>query len=280
MNVLNLVDVNRSDLAYTRMVFPDGQPHLKIETSNLPLVSETILIVSRISNANDLVLVVLAKDALDYLGFERVELNITYLMAARMDRVMNEGEPFSLKSIARILNAVQFRKIKLFDPHSEVSTALIERSYAVTNEYFVQKAIQHYLEHHNTTDYWLISPDAGALKKIHKVAKFVEAPRVAECMKVRDLKTGALSGFACNQPDFEGLPCFIVDDICDGGGTFAGTAKLLKSKNAGPVVLIVSHGIFSKGDKIEGIDLAYTTNSYKELSSQNLIVFDIALFLT
>lgn len=34
--------------------------------------------------------------------FEQLELQISYLMAARMDRVMIDGKPFSFKVIAAI----------------------------------------------------------------------------------------------------------------------------------------------------------------------------------
>ena len=63
--------------------------------------------------------------------------------------------------------------------------------------------------------------------------------------------------------------CFIVDDICDGGGTFAGTARMLKGKGAAKVVLIVSHGIFSKGIKIDFVDDIYTTDSYRQIEGIN-----------
>ena len=61
--------------------------------------------------------------------------------------------------------------------------------------------------------------------------------------------------------------CLIIDDICDGGGTFIGLAKELKQKNAGDLYLAVSHGIFSKG--LEALNTyftkLYTTDSFKTL---------------
>jgi len=111
----------------------------------------------------------------------------------------------------------------------------------------------------------LVSPDGGALKKIHKLAQFLRIENVVECMKERDVKTGALTNFKAMTDGLDGQTCFIVDDICDGGGTFAGTAKVLKEKGAGKVHLIVSHGIFSRGTSIEAIDEIYTTDSYRQV---------------
>jgi ribose-phosphate pyrophosphokinase len=265
MKTLNFIDPAQSDIPFKSMIFPDGQPHLKLEMTAVRDMDrkEPLRILTRISSAADLLFALFAKNTLDYLEFESVSLDISYLLAARMDRVMLEGEPFSLKVIAGILNAAGFRKIRIFDPHSEVSTAMIERSYTVTNHAFVRDAIADYLAGHKPEAYCLVSPDAGALKKIHKLAEYLGIRDVVECMKERDLKTGALSGFKTTADDLGGKTCIIVDDICDGGGTFAGTAKMLREKGAAHIVLIVSHGIFSKGVNIDSVDAIYTTDSYR-----------------
>lgn len=267
MSTLNLIYPERSDIRFKTMVFPDGQPHIKIDMDSLQGISrqEPVQLITRIDNANDLMLALFIKNTLDYLEFETVELYISYLMAARMDRVMLDGEPFSLKIIAAILNQAQFKKVKIFDPHSEVATALINRSYAVTNHQFVKDALADYFQKYPTTVYCLVSPDAGALKKIHKLAQFLQTDNVVECMKERDVKTGALTNFKTTTDNLQGQTCFIIDDICDGGGTFAGTAKMLKEKGAVKVNLIVSHGIFSKGTKIEFVDAVYTTDSFRKV---------------
>ena len=267
MNTLNLINPAHSDLAFKSLIFPDGQPHIKLDMDSIANLDrkEPLRILTRLANANDLLLVLFAKNTLDYLEFEHIELHVSYLLAARMDRVMQDGEPFSLKVVATMVNGAAFKKIKIFDPHSEVSTALIDRSYKVTNHYFVRDALADYLGKHAVADYCLVSPDAGALKKIHALARFLDIENVVECMKERDLKTGALTNFQTTAENLSGQTCFIVDDICDGGGTFAGTAKMLKEKGAAQIVMIVSHGIFSKGIAIEGVDAIYTTDSYRQV---------------
>ena len=268
---LNLINPQQSDIPFKTFIFPDGQPHLvlspliqntKPETQN-SIYTEGVEIIARIANMNDLLFVLMAKDILETEGFERVDLHISYLMAARMDRQMTENEPFTLRIVATIINQAGFRRITIFDPHSDVSTALILRSKAISNEVFVKNCLLHFYQNKPKDNYALISPDAGALKKIYKVAQFVDAPCVIECSKKRDVKTGQLSGFHTDVSDFEGKTCFIVDDICDGGGTFVGLADLLKKRNAGKIVLVVSHGIFSKGFDLVGIDAIYCTNSFK-----------------
>ncbi len=263
---LNLINPQASDIAYKTLVFPDGQPHIVLNLDKNAVYTEGSLVVARIANPTDLFTVLMAKDVLETQGFEHIDLTISYLMAARMDRQMTDGEPFSLRIVAAILNQAGFRRISIFDPHSDVSTALILRSKAISNEAFVGKCLDHFYQNQERGDYALMSPDAGALKKIYKVAQFVDAPSVIECSKKRDVKTGHLSGFHTDMADFHGKTCFIVDDICDGGGTFVGLAALLKSRNAGKIVLIVSHGIFSKGFDLANIDAIYTTDSFKNFS--------------
>ena len=232
MTTFNLITPEKSTIRFNQISFPDSQPHIKIDMTSLKGMerSEPVKIIARIANSNDLLLVLFAKNALDYLEFEKIELSISYLMAARMDRVMLDGEPFSLKVIAAILNQSGFKKINIFDPHSEVTTALIERSYAVSNHSFVKDALDDYFTRNEKMRYCLVSPDAGALKKIHKLAQHLDVKDVVECMKERDLKTGALTNFNTTTTDLSGQTCFIIDDICDGGGTFAGTAKMLKER--------------------------------------------------
>lgn len=267
MTTLHLIHPELSDIAFQHILFPDGQPHIKIDPRDLAKMGKTapVRIFTRLRNADDLFTVLLVKNTLDYQEFAHVELHVTYLLAARMDRVMLDGEPFSLKVVASMLNQAGFRKILVFDPHSDVTTALIDRSYAVTNHVFVQDALADYAMRHAGEGCCLVSPDAGALKKIHKLAQALNVTSVVECMKERDVRTGALTHFKAMTEGLNGQTCFIVDDICDGGGTFAGTAKVLKEKGAGKVNLIVSHGIFSRGPAIEFVDEIYTTSSYKQV---------------
>ena len=84
----------------------------------------------------------------------------------------------------------------------------------------------------------------------------------ARCIKKRDSETGALSGFAVESGDVRDAVCLVVDDICDGGGTFSGIAAVLREAGARSVSLAVTHGVFSRGIELAGIDTTYCTDSY------------------
>jgi ribose-phosphate pyrophosphokinase len=267
MKTLDLIYPEKSDISFKLLTFPDGQPHIKIDVDSAKKLDlrQPLRIRTRVDSPAAILMALFVKNTLDYMEFEHVELHVSYLMAARMDRVMLDGEPFSLKVAAQILNGANFRKVKVFDPHSEVTTALIERSFAVSNHDFVKDALTEYTDSHGSAPFCLVSPDGGALKKIHKLAQYLGVENVVECMKERDVRTGALTNFKTMTDNLAGQTCFIVDDICDGGGTFAGTAAMLKAKGAAKVVLIVSHGIFSRGPVIESVDEVFTTDSFRKV---------------
>ena len=268
MLTLNLLDPAASDIAFERFTFPDGQPHLRIRPERLPDNRDNCRIITRIANSDDLLVALLAQQTLSTSGVERIHLVISYLLGARMDRVMTTGEPFSLRVIANIINMAGFHRVTVFDPHSNVSTALLDRSYAIDNIQFVRDAIQADQARYPADAWCLVSPDAGALKKVHEVAQVIG--------------TGKLSGFKVFADDLGGKTCYIADDICDGGGTFTGIAEALKTHNAGRIVLIVSHGIFSKGFSLAGIDAIYTTDSYRtfDYASDSFTVLPVMAYLT
>src|SRR6185503_18533452 len=123
MQTFDLIYPERSAFAFKTMLFPDGQPHIKIDVQQMKNVDRAapVRILTRLNNANDLLMALFVKNTLDYLEFGHVELHVSYLLTARMDRVMLDGEPFSLKVIASLLNQGNFKKIRIFDPHSEVA---------------------------------------------------------------------------------------------------------------------------------------------------------------
>jgi len=270
MNYLNLyanfspfATANKSgkSINFESFVFNGGEPHIKI-LNDLTKVQE-VTITTRVRSFNDMGTLLIAADALKRTGIQKLNLVLPYFPGARQDRVMVAGEPLTVKVYADILNAVGFQKVTILDPHSEVTPAVLNNAHVVSNHAFVKECLK------NESDYLLVSPDGGALKKIYKVAQFLEGKPVVECSKKRNVETGKLSGFKVYEDDLEGKTCVIVDDICDGGGTFNGLAEELKKKNCGKLILIVTHGIFSKGfeELAKSFDHIYSTDSFADFEN-------------
>ncbi|MRX39451.1 ribose-phosphate diphosphokinase [Flavobacterium sp. LC2016-23] len=260
----------QKEIEFKNFTFSGGEPHIKINPDFDS--KEAVTITHRLNSFNDLGLLCLTVDALRRMDVKIISLFIPYFPAARQDRVMIKGEPLSVKVYADIINAMQLEKVFVFDAHSEVTPALVNNCEVIPNHTFIQTVIKTI-----GNDVKLISPDGGALKKIYKVSEFLGGVDVVECSKSRDVKTGKLSGFKVYEDDLQGMDCLIVDDICDGGGTFVGLAEELKNKNAGKLYLAVSHGIFNKGfEVLDCFEKIFTTNSFKDFDDKKVEVVKLS----
>lgn len=246
------------DGPYQRLQFPDGQIHISVD-STVFAVPE-VKIVCRITSPSDLLELLLAADALRSCGVQNIQAQINYLMGARMDRSIGIGHPRTLKVISDILKTAGFEKIVIVEPHSEAATLLLDATGVAPKAPLLRALI----DLGRLSPVALVAPDAGATKRVEALVKEVGGDlRILQCLKKRDPYTGQLSGFRlCETAVPE--TCIIVDDICDGGGTFTAVAELLRAAGAQTVILCVTHGIFSKGLPIESIDRIYTTNSFQD----------------
>ena len=252
--------------------FPGGEVHIKLKG---PLSPEPVFISTRLNSSDDIMLLLLAVDALRNARIKEINLFIPYFPYARQDRVMVPGEPLSVKVMATLINAMGFERVLVFDPHSEVSVALINNVEVLDNHSFVMECLA------DKQNYLIVSPDAGAYKKIFKLCSAIGyKDEIILSNKIRDVSNGSIKNITIDTSDLQGKDVYIVDDICDGGGTFVYLAEKFKEHNAGNINLIVSHGIFSKGEEaLIGIDKAYTTDSIKEISSDLIIQKKISINL-
>lgn len=193
-------------------------------------------------------------DAGKRMGLIPGRLTLPYVPYSRHDRIFQTGESFTLKVFCDMINSLNFNQVIIYDPHSDVTPALLNNCIVRSQEYIFQS----YFEGKN--NFFLVCPDGGALKKIHKLAKFVDCEGVIECSKQRDTKTGEIVGTVVHYGNLWGRDSYIVDDICDGGKTFIEIAKQLRSRNPGKIILMVTHGFFTKGIEVfDGlIDEIYT----------------------
>jgi ribose-phosphate pyrophosphokinase len=176
---------------------------------------------------------------------------------------MRPGEAFSLKAVARLINAMGYDRVVICDPHSDVAPALVDRVEVVSQLDLVRAHAPLSGMLSEDIDV-IVSPDAGAAKKAHAVARHCGLPQVV-ASKVRDTRTGEITSTELQDPALvSGRAALIVDDICDGGRTFVELAGVLRTAGATHVYLYVTHGIFSKGFGVfRGlIDGIYTTDSF------------------
>jgi ribose-phosphate pyrophosphokinase len=267
--ILNLADLEKSAFKYKVSRFPDGQQALDIIDSVPAPENEAAIIWSRINSFLDLELIISAKSALHNLGYRDVRLYVAYFLGARSDRKFKAGGSNYLKQvICPIINLQKFNKVVVLDPHSDVLEACLDNFEKIDNFMLVDYALGVL---NDTTDLpiKLVSPDAGALKKIYSVSEHTGVKDIVIAAKVRDdeghIVRTDVPGIDPNKP----ASYVIIDDICDGGRTFIEISKtILQSSPTSRVFLVVTHGIFSGGflSLCESVNGIFTTNSVEDIN--------------
>jgi ribose-phosphate pyrophosphokinase len=271
---LNLVNLENSDIKYKISKYPDGQQSITLDLPDTDFHEKiTVSITSRLNSFRDLEVIIAANQALREFSYvENVKLNVPYFLGARSDRKFESGTSNYLKTvICPIINSQNFSRVTVLDPHSDVLEACLNNYHKHNNHRLVKDALTKIDNRDGARErICLVSPDAGAYKKIFDVAKEFNIENIITATKVRDIKTGKI--LRTEIPTLEqhaDLKYVIIDDICDGGRTFIELSKAIKgSRPTAKVYLIVTHGIFSAGfaelnQYFEGI---YTTNSYRDIA--------------
>lgn len=234
--------------------FPGGEVHLR----NIdPEIDERTLYIADVrgADAHDLVAASLwadvARDREQWFG-----LLLPYLPAARSDR----GEPTGAWVYAKIVNAMLPDWVIGIDPHSAYIADRVDNLRVLDPVPLLTRALRdagHLLRYDG-----VIAPDAGATDRAAAAAAALDAD-LYQAEKRRDFDTGKILSYKMT----EKLPLtgryLVVDDICDGGGTFRFLADAtgLPSSRLG---LWVTHGIFSgEATKLRHYyDNIYTTDSH------------------
>lgn len=240
------------DQSLDLFTFPGGEEHLRrVKDGPVP---EVAMITGSASIAEDLVALSLWAD------FVRAEggtprAHIAYLPAARADR----GAPFGAAVYADFINAAGLEEVVVFDPHSVVAPSCVKNVRVVEPTAAIVASA---LAPTRAVGFsGVIAPDKGAVDRAQRVADAAGLP-LFRADKTRDFDTGQITGFSIEELPREGK-LLVVDDICDGGGTFRALAA---ESGVGPerLELWVSHGIFS--GKAFDLHLSYsriwTTDSH------------------
>lgn len=254
--------------------FSGGETQVRIDLPAPDAPKPTrLLLCAKLFSADDIMELMLVTDALRrQFGQVPIRLQMPYFPYGRQDRVCYPGEALAARVMADTINALRYEAVEVWDAHSSVTEALLERCHNVPAAAWagvVGPAIgQHYV----------VAPDAGAGKRALLWAQqFEPALRVLEARKIRHPKDGSISGAAweCPSNSMADSTYLMVDDICDGGRTFCELAKVMRQTELkAKIMLFVSHGIFSKGfEPFRGlIDRIYCPNVWPSVPEDELLV--------
>ncbi|MGA1812247.1 ribose-phosphate pyrophosphokinase [Frondihabitans sp. 4ASC-45] len=237
-----------------------GEQHIEVINDNDGKGSLTEM--ARIDGAdgNDLISLAMWADAAHQRN-ARTILVMPYLPGARQDHA--DALPFGAKVYADLINSMTLDQVICLDPHSPVMPSLIDNISVLTSEHIVRKNIVGRADSDTAAQRYqgIIAPDKGAVARATAVANACHIP-VYLAEKHRDPVTRQLSGFSC-EPLPETGRFLVVDDICDGGGTFMGLASAtgLPAERLG---LYVSHGVYTDraAELVNYFGEIWTTNSY------------------
>jgi len=234
--------------------FPGGERHVR-----LPVAMQGIpcglnwVIEARMESPADVMDLLLLNDALRRARpAEPIALVMPYIPYARQDRVAVNGEAFSLAVFCSLINSLKFESVTVMDPHSPVAVELLEGVIVMPVADIMPNTLKAQGAQELLSKAVLVAPDKGAMARVQEAADALSVYRgnpviVVQALKQRDPVTGALSSPVLQEPVPQGVPLLVVDDICDGGGTFIQLAELLREHTDAPLNLYVTHGIFSKG---------------------------------
>lgn len=209
-----------------------------------------------------------------------ISLHIPYIPNARMDRIHDRGEVFTLKSFADVINWLQFDEVFILDPHSNVSESLIDRCRKIDVKHIIQNVINQI--ERDDSELVLYFPDAGAAKRYADMF-----PKYKYCYgeKERDWDTGKIKRLNIrlnNINSLEDKTVLMIDDIISYGGSLYYSALALKDKKAKHIYTYATHTENSVLDPKNGtlikllndntVEKLFTTNSIYNSNHEKISV--------
>lgn len=176
-------------------------------------------------------------------------LFMPYIPNARMDRVKNYTEVFTLKYFTKIINSLNFDSVYVLDAHSDVSLALINNLVKINVESFISDTIQDIISNNPDKEIVVYFPDNGAYKRYKDMHCLYKYKKVFG-QKVRDWNTGTILGLKIvdenneeiyNNSLFKDKVIVMIDDIISYGGTFYYSVNEIKKFNPYKIYAYATH---------------------------------------
>lgn len=252
--------------------FTDGTLDMRVEVPREFETNRSAVITWRYENDIETVALVFLTRHLQEHGVREVDLVMPYIPNARMDRVKTDADVFTLKYFAELINGLHFRSVRVLDPHSAVSEALIDRIVVKNAKDNILEAVRRI----NDPNLVLFFPDEGAMKRYSEMCGLP----FAYGEKNRDWETREIRGLTvCGDVGrIAGKSVLMVDDICSSGRTLHYAAKKLKELGAGRIYLYVSHceNIVAESELLhsEIVERVFTTRSFLKLDHPKFEILD------
>ena len=277
--MIKLTTSNKEEIKVIQGKFPNGETYVDLGDIDFSgYIDQRFWKISIYFESNDdlVNLLLLSKQLRKNTPSVKQILILNYMPYSRMDREIN-GFSFSLKYVSGFINNLKFDRVILLEPHSNVSTALLDNCFDILTSVDVTQYAMDDIEFNLESDY-ILYPNAGAQKRYQDEFKGF---KTLTGNKKRNLQDGKIISFEVNGvDDLNGANVIICDDLCSRGGTFLATANALQSRNVGKIYLAITHlennvntGGLPTSELIEGI---YATNSiYTDEAFDKLTIVEV-----
>jgi ribose-phosphate pyrophosphokinase len=199
----------------------------------------------------------------------KITVIIPYMAYARQDKAFLEGEIISIAVLAQVIENFGVDEVLTVDIHNEVSLSYF--SVNIKNVTAIP-VLAEYIKNNITIDKsFIISPDAGGIKRANKFAQLLKLPML--CLKKkRDRTTGFVSIDENIGMKVDGMNAILVDDMISTGGSIVKACEVLQKQKIANITVLCTHAILVDNafEKIinSGVKEIISTNSVPSICSK------------
>lgn len=256
-------------------IFFDGESKLRIPSVN----NKDCIIVQSLYPPPDRhiiqLLMIIHKCKKDHAS--KITVIIPYMAYARQDKAFLDGEIISIAVLGQLIENFGVDEVITVDIHQEVSLSYF--SIKIKNISAIP-LLADYIKNNVTLEKsFIVSPDAGGIKRAEKFAQLLELPIL--CLKKkRDRKTGFVFIDENIGMKVDGMNAILIDDMISTGGSIVKACEVLKKQKIGNIIVFCTHAILVDNafDKIinSGVKEIISTNSIPSICSK----VDLSLILS
>lgn len=172
-------------------------------------------------------------------GMVPMSLYLPYIPNARMDRMGSDPvRALTLKTFAKVINGMNFKKVYVLDPHSDVATALIDNCEAIYPH--LEMSREFVMDSLVWDDAVWVFPDAGAEHRYMNIPP-ANAKTVIGA-KTRDWETQHITGYVLNNAEsLRDKSVIVMDDIVSHGYTLLFLLREIQKHMPGSITILVTH---------------------------------------
>jgi ribose-phosphate pyrophosphokinase len=237
--------------------FPDGELMASIGDVT-PADGERAIVVASTPSSDAHIELLQLQDAAHEAGFGEVITVVPYLGYARQDQAFEQGEPVSVRAVARAISTGADRVLTI-DPHEEdVCDFFDPPATPISAAARLAEPLPDDL-----TDPLFLSPDAGAIDLAETVQEAAGTGTVDYFEKKRH--SGSEVEISPSDTSVDGRDVVVIDDIIATGSTMSEALSILQERGANRVFVTCIHPLLA-GNAVTklsraGVDAVYGTDT-------------------